>query len=275
MNKQQFYRAISVLIIIAVLLSVLCLLLSGILLVVNLTAPKEEAPAIGEELPPPEDIPTQTKPEDAILSEAPDAGIAYQDALIFFGESTTAHLSSRGVLSGGTDTKQVWKDSSGTKTLSSKLLSSTIIYPETGENLTITAALASAQPQYMVLSFGLNNISGFISNKSLYVDNYKRLILAIQEASPDTKIILQSVYPIASHNTTWGDSATVNQNILTLNDWLIEIAAECDVKYADTASVLRGEDNALLPQYDNGDGIHLSTSAYNAILHYLRTHPYL
>ena len=65
----------------------------------------------------------------------------------------------------------------------------------------------------------------------------------------------------------------LNANILTVSSWLPEIAASFEnVRVADTASVLRGDDNALLSSYDNGDGQHLTASAYEEILAYLRTH---
>jgi lysophospholipase L1-like esterase len=212
---------------------------------------------------------------DVILGESEDEGMSYIDSMIFFGESTTAHLRSRGVLSGGRDTHQVWEDDSGTKTLSSKLLSETINYPPTGEKLTLAQALEKEKPAYIVLSFGLNGISGFINNKSSYVNNYSRLINTIQNASPNTRIILQSVYPVTANCDAWNESgAEICRYTTTLNQWLTEIAAAHEnVRFVDTASVLTDANGCLDEIYDfNGDGIHLTTEAYERILHYLRTH---
>ena len=63
------------------------------------------------------------------------------DDIIFLGESTTYHLKSRGVLSGGTETKQVWAPRSGTLMLDSATSECRIIYPETNEELPLIAAL--------------------------------------------------------------------------------------------------------------------------------------
>ncbi len=220
------------------------------------------------------DQPVIEPTHDPILYESADAGMAYIDQMIFFGESTTAHLRSRGVLSGGTETHQVWADSSGTKTLSSKLLSETLIYPPTGENLTFAEALQKEQPAYLVLSFGLNNIAHFIQNKDNYVNNYNKLINAVKEASPNTKIILQSVYPVSAACADFSvDGTTICSYTETLNTWIREIAASHEnVKFADTASVLKNVDGTLLSAYDNGDGVHLTAEAYQEILLYLRTH---
>lgn len=279
MKTKQKYEPVAVAVCLIALLAVLCILLAlalGILSLATHDGEHETETDPETEAQTEQDIPTSNQTDKVVLKEGSDAGMEYIDQMIFFGESTTAHLRSRGVLTGGTETKQVWADQSGTKTLNSQLLSTTIVYPETGENLSISEAVGRAKPKYMVLSFGLNNIVGFIEKKSLYVNNYNKLLDAIQAASPNTKIILQSVYPIAQSNTDFSvDAETVNNYSLTLNEWLIEIAAAHEnVRFADTGSVLRDADNALLPSYDSGDGVHLTAAAYEAILSYLRTHPW-
>ena len=208
-----------------------------------------------------------------LLSKTTPLDTAYLESLVFFGESTTAHLRSREVLSGGKKTDQVWADDSGTRMLSSQGLSTPILYPETGELLTVGEACAKKQPRYLVLSFGINGIVKFIERKDLYVTNYQKLIQTVRAASPDTKILLQTVYPVRSANGFSVDTDTLNRYIGVLNSWLFEIAANQEnVRIADTASVLRDSDNRLLAAYDAGDGLHLNKKAYEAILYYLGTH---
>ncbi len=269
LEKETLF-ALKILILLALILLVLTLVFG----VARLVAPPAEVPQ--EELTTHEttaDTEVSVNLDELLLSESADAGMTYIDRMIFLGESTTAHLRARGVLSGGTDTKQVWQDDSGTKRLSSAITSEMIVYPESGESMTIAEACALEKPEYIVLSFGLNGLQSFIAKKSTYVNNYCKLIRAVQKASPDTKIILQTVYPICDVGNFAEDLDTLNANILTLNSWLPEIAATFEnVRVVDTASVLRDENNALLPAYDNGDGQHLTTAAYKEILLYLRTH---
>lgn len=219
-------------------------------------------------------------PNDHLLAKTPDAGIEYQDMLIFLGESTTAHLKSRGVLSGGRKTAQVLANESGTMLLSKRIKDQTVIYPKTGEKMTIAQAIATEQPAYTVLSFGLNGILGFSKNTDAYLACYQDLIDLIRQESPRTAIIIQTVYPVNTpkNHADWHFSESaeeINQKIKALNA-LLPILAERNehVKIADTASVLRDEHGALLPQYDAGDGIHLTADAYKQILAYLRTHAY-
>lgn len=217
---------------------------------------------------------TERTGSDTVLQKSGNqSNQSYLDELVFFGESTTAHLRSREVLSNGKNTTQVWTDASGTRMLSSQGLSTPIVYPETGELLTVGEACAKKRPPYLVLSFGVNGIVGFVQNKERYVSNYHKLIKTVQNSSPDTKIILQTVYPVRQSSGFSVDTDTLNRYIETLNGWLPEIASQYEaVKIADTASVLRDTDGKLNAAYDAGDGLHLNKQAYEAILHYLGTH---
>ena len=276
MDSNNQNQILALLLLIIMILSVLCLLGGITLGIIKLAVPTPEVETesdTSEESSSEEDTATSVTPQGMMLPDTSDAGTEYIDKMIFFGESTTAHLRSRGVLSGGTDTHQVWTDSSGTRMLSSRITSEPIVYPPTGEKLTVAEACQKEKPAYLVLSFGLNGITNFISNKDQYVSNYGRLIAAIQAASPDTKIILQTVYPVCKANNYSVDVETLNGYIATLNSWLPEIAAKYEnVRVADTASVLLDSNDKLNSSYDNGDGIHLTTAAYEQILDYLRTH---
>ena len=214
-------------------------------------------------------------PKDVTLGETSDMGQAYLDSLIFVGDSTTAHLRSRGVLTGGTDTKQVWVPSDNTLLLDINITQKKIVYPHTGEQLTIAEAAAKDKPAYMVLTIGLNGVTSFVNNKNLYQNCYGKLIDEIREASPDTKIILQSVFPVAANQKTFSvDAATLNGYIDTLNGYVKELAEKKEVRYLDTASALKGADGNLPESYQNGDGIHLTAEGYRVILDYIRTHGY-
>jgi lysophospholipase L1-like esterase len=230
------------------------------------TTPKTDAPATDA---------APDAPEDVTLGETSDMGQAYLDSLIFVGDSTTAHLRSRGVLTGGTDTKQVWVPSDNTLLLDMNITQKKIVYPQTGEQITIAEAAAKEKPAYMVLTIGLNGVTSFVNNKNLYQNCYGKLIDEILEASPDTKIILQSVFPVAANQKTFSvDAATLNGYIDTLNGYVQELAQNKEVRYLNTAEALKGADGNLPDAYQNGDGIHLTAEGYRVILDYIRTHGY-
>ena len=274
MTSKRYYQILSSLLIGILVLATVCVGSGIALLVVKSTAKGDDTEETTAQSDTNADTDEPSLSVSVTMEQTADYGMAYIDKMIFFGESTTSHLASRGVLSGGADTVQVWSEASGTRTLSSKITSQIISTPASVKGLTVIEACKQEKPAYMVLSFGLNGIAQFIKDRQSFLNAYSGLIQAIQKASPDTRIILQSVYPISESNNTFSvDGLTVNRYILTVNGWIEELAKTHEnTRYCDTASVLRNELNALIPAYDAGDGIHLTKEAYEAILLYLRTH---
>ena len=214
----------------------------------------------GESTPPPVD-------DGVTLPLTADAGIAYQDKIIFVGDSLTAHLINRGVLTGGTDTKQVWRCENNMMNLNSEVTAAKIIYPGTGEKMTVAEAAARAKPEIMIITLGTDWGVSYLS-ESEFKACYTALVKAIQKASPKTKIILQSIFPV-----TAGCTALDNTKIDTANTWVKAVAAENGCYYLDTQSILKDERNCLKENYCNSsDGIHMGKEAYVAILEYIRTH---
>lgn len=213
--------------------------------------------------------PTPEPVSGARLGETADAGAEYLDKLIFLGDSTTYGLKAYQMLSGGTETKQVWTPSSGTLTLSYQSIA-TIVYPETGEEIPITDAVERKKPEYMVLTLGVNGVS-FMDEEN-FVREYTSLVTRIQETSPDTKIILNSIYPVAASYPYQGDIN--NDKIRAANVWVEQVAEDTGVRFLNTFEVLVGADGNLPEEYQNGDGIHMNTTGFNIILDYIKTHAY-
>ena len=214
----------------------------------------------GEPTPPPVD-------DGVTLPLTADAGIAYQDKIIFVGDSLTAHLINRGVLTGGTDTKQVWRCENNMMNLNSEVTAAKIIYPGTGEKMTVAEAAARAKPEIMIITLGTDWGVSYLGETE-FKACYSALIQAIQKASPKTEIILQSIFPV-----TAGCVTLDNAKIDTANKWVKAVAAENGCYYLDTQSILKDERNCLKENYCNSsDGIHMGKEAYVAILEYIRTH---
>ena len=206
---------------------------------------------------------------NTLLGETEDMGEEYLDRMIFVGDSNTAHLVSFGVLRGGKSTDRVWLPKGNTLTLDSEITNKTVLFPPTGEYLTIPEAASKGKPEYLVISLGTNGIASLDETQFKYC--YKKLIVAIRAASPKTKIIVQSIYPVTSQYKGFSH-LTVDR----ANGWLLSLAEECGVKYIDTASVLKDAYGALKEEYnsDHMDGYHINKEAAEQILLYIRTHGY-
>lgn len=228
----------------------------------------------------PVEVPTGNTPEeiaaylaeypDTVLGETEDAGQEYIDKLTFLGDSTTYGLIHYKMLKDGKNTTQVWTPASGTLTLSQASFA-TIVYPETGEEITIVDAVTRKQPEYLVITLGVNGVS--FMEEDYFKSEYKKLVESVQTASPDTKIICQSIFPVARSYELL--QSINNEKIDNANKWICEVASECGVKYIDTNSVLRDAEGWLPEDYHNGDGMHLQTNSFTLELNNLRTHAWL
>ena len=132
----------------------------------------------------------------AVLRGTADMGQEYIDSITFLGDSTTYGLKAYAVLSDGKQTKQVWTPSNGTLTLSYQGFVD-ILYPDDGVEISIRAAVERKKPERMIITLGVNGIS--FMDKDYFISEYTDLVTDIQEISPDTLIILQSIFPIASN----------------------------------------------------------------------------
>lgn len=275
MNLDSIIKTLVVIIIALLICSLLMLCAWGVVAAVT------DSPLFGASRPdkPAQDtqadtnnIPTNTVPDDAVvLGQSADMGQAYIDDIIFLGDSTTYHMINRAVLTGGKQTKQVWSGALGTLTLDGNIHKTTIVYPETDTEMTIAQAAAQEKPKYMVITLGVNGIA--YATETQFKAYYGKLITAVQQASPDTKIMLQSIFPVSEGYDQKGGKLC-NANIDLANGWVKQIAAEHGCKYLDTASVLKNDNGAMIALYDSGDGIHMTAEAYKAVLQYIRTHGY-
>ena len=202
-----------------------------------------------------------------ILGETPDAGQAYQDCIVFVGDSTTYGMIPYAVLAEGKLTKQVWTPSSGTLTLD-QAVKKKIYFPDADAEVTIAEAAGVKQPAFLVITLGVNGVS-FMSEEQ-FITEYTKLVQSIQVASPYTMIILQSIFPVASN---YDKLDRINNDKISLaNTWVLKVAEECSVPYLDTASVLYDADGWLHASFQNGDGMHLNETGFRTVLNYIRTH---
>lgn len=213
---------------------------------------------------------------DAELEATEDMGERYIDGIIFIGESTTYHIKSRGVLRDGKDTKQVWSTSAGTMTLDTNIAAARIVYPETLEEITLYEAASKAKPQIFMLTFGLNGaVSKVQRGEEYYKSCYMALIDELRRGSPDSDIIIQACPPVAENMDTSAykvDVKTLNSYIDTLNGWAKRMCAEQGIYYLASNSALKNSKGYLEASYQVGDGYHLTASAYEKMLGYIRTH---
>jgi|GEM_PF-233916 Lysophospholipase L1 and related esterases len=202
-----------------------------------------------------------------VLTTTDDMGDSYLDDIVFLGDSLTYGLKVYGMLDDGRDTKQVWVPSNGTLLLNN-VADAKIVYPDTGSEITVSQAIAAKKPTKLIISLGINGISYL--DEDGFIAQLTSLINEVKKDSPDTVIILQSMFPIA---TTYEYQGSINNNkICHGNYWMAKAASENGVYFLNTAEALVGKDGFLAEDMQSGDGLHINTTAYNIVLNYIRTH---
>ena len=218
-------------------------------------------------IPPDPNAPDSEKLQKVMLPENKEqpGDDAYMDQLIFFGDSTTYGMRHYKVF-GEVNTPQVWTPSSGTLALF-RATTDKIYYPDEDTELSLADICAAKRPKYLIITLGINGISSM--KEDYFKSEYTKVVNIVKENSPDTKIILQSIYPVAKNYTKISNSA-----IREANSWVVDVAYDCQVKYLDTFSALIGNDGYLPEDWQNGDGMHLNEKGFAAIMEYVRMHPY-
>ena len=206
------------------------------------------------------------------LGETPDAGREYLDKLVFLGDSTTygiGYYYDRGFSEELVPPSQVWTPASGTLTLP-YYATATIVYPETGEEISIRDAVERAKPEYLVITLGVNGVS--FMDKDWFIRVYTELVESVKAASPETKIILNSIYPVTAGYPYQKDIN--NDRIRAANGWIEQIAADTGTRFLYTYESVADADGNLPEDSTNDIGIHLTGEAFTKVMQYIRTHEY-
>ena len=124
-------------------------------------------------------------------------------------------------------------------------------------------------PSLVVLSGGSNNFAvGYDDVETFIVENYRAIFSAIKTRLPQTKVIVQSVYPV-SYISFRNRYRVGHGHIEAINNKLKELALAFGYTYADVYSVLTSGDEEFDTKYTK-DGLHPNKEGYKAISDYLR-----
>lgn len=210
----------------------------------------------------------ETGPVEPRLELTGDAGREYLDKIIFLGDSTTYGIGYY-YRHGYTDLcpfSQVWTPKSGTMNLWD-YDTAKIVYPPTGKEMLIQDAAKLAQPEILLITLGVNGISSL--DEEGFKEDYSALIRNILEVSPDTRIILNSIYPVAD---SWKAQKSINNKKITAaNGWIEALAGELGLRYLNSFETLAVE-GKLPESAHNGDGLHLTGESFGKVMTYIRTH---
>lgn len=136
-----------------------------------------------------------------------------------------------------------------------------------GIKMKLLDAIEKYKPETIVLNFGSFS-TAWISEET-FIEKANLLIEKIKEKSPNTKIILASIYPIrqGSNINDFKQEAINKCNFL-----ILEMAHKYNLKYLDVQEALKGSDGYGNPAYVSGDMFHLTAAGHQKVKEYIRTH---
>lgn len=138
-----------------------------------------------------------------------------------------------------------------------------------GKEMLIEDAVKATGAKKVFIMLGMNDFAGY--NSSTVKKNVLDTINKIVEKNPNVQIFVESVTPITKSKE---HGNFTNTNIDKFNETLKSICKDNSWEYVDISSQLKGDSNALKPEYcgdntSNGMGIHMSFKGCKVWVSYL------
>lgn len=202
------------------------------------------------------------------LKETKAANSEYIDNTIFAGDSTALYYVINKMITG----RQLWhKEGVSLETI----FTQNIYINHLDSKMTLLKNIENKKPSRILLSLGTNSVATM--EISYFVKKYEELLKRIKEVSPNTKIIVQSIFPVAKSLDISG-KALNNDKINKMNYYLLELCNKLNIPFLNTEEVLKGPDGTLKEGYyrttKNENGVHLSQEGNRIAMEYFKNHEY-
>ena len=120
--------------------------------------------------------------------------------------------------------------------------------------------IVSLQPAKVFLLIGINDLSRE-TPVDVILNNYRRIVAKLQEASPETTIYVQSLFPTNNDFDHFPRAQNKDIQIRAVNKGIEEIAIEYGITFIDLYPHFLDEEGKLNKKYTN-DGLHLIGEGY-------------
>lgn len=201
----------------------------------------------------------------ALLRTSEEMDDAYMDSIVYLCDSTNYWLGNRGFV----DKERIWTGKEGTQTLA-YWKGMKISDRKDNVELPILDMYKKYKPERTVIALGTNGLD-FMTEEE-FISIYTDLINGIKEASPETDILCQSMYPMTPQMYDWSKASFDNKDITKGNSWILGICEKTNVKYLDTCSIFWDETTGNGREDYYTDGLHPTKDAQELIMKYIRTH---
>lgn len=197
------------------------------------------------------------------LEETADAGESYFNDIVFCGDSLTYGL--------GIDSRYLKKHDvvawGGLGVYDYLDYTTNSTYNQSEEKTPPIEWLKALNPKMLYIMLGTNGIAIWSNDKHIRL--YERMLDRIEEALPNTKIVIVGIPPWAAHRNT----ETFNgQKFDNFNMLLLEMAHTRGHYYLNFSEVTRDTNGNVKEDLVISDGIHWQNKCKELYLNYIRTH---
>ena len=145
-----------------------------------------------------------------------------------------------------------------------------VMFYKYNEKINIIDGFKKYTPKRVIITLGANAVA--IMKQEYFISEYERLIESLKEASPNTQIIIQSIFPVDDRWDMRINSIN-NTKINNLNYLLAEMCERQNIKFLNTSEILKNENGTAIKGYlYESDGIHPLPIANQKILEYIENH---
>lgn len=121
------------------------------------------------------------------------------------------------------------------------------------------------KPKHINIMLGSNCLGSDASIPN-FIKDYKDLISALKEITPNSKICVISVPPITKDSSTAKSAGITKKMIDDANKQLNKMCAEINVSYFDLNTHLSDDEGYFKEEYAEFDGLHFKIKTYNVLL---------
>lgn len=137
-------------------------------------------------------------------------------------------------------------------------------------NKTFVETFKELQPNIVIMTLGTNSVP-YMTPEYFY-EKYYELVEKLKNSSPKTKIIIQSIPPV-SKELDKNNSKINNDKINKFNYYIGKMCEELNVKFLNSAPVLKDENGTCKEEYCiSEDGIHTTKEGQEVLINYIKTH---
>ena len=201
---------------------------------------------------------------DIILGETEDMGDDYMDKIYLAGDSVFWNFGLYNVF----DASRVWAKPC---TNPNNVYEKKVDVNNVQSPYTIPELIEKYKPEYVILSLGGCQSQSGDDEIPIFIEQYKKFLLDMQEVSTNTKFIVQSFAPVIELPET---PFTNNTGRNKYNYYIAEMCEELNIPLLNISNLFKDENGSCKSDMCMSDGFHPNTKGMNAILEYIRTHGY-